>query len=115
MSSIILVTVVLVLFGMSSHLVLSLLIIGVLGFFNTGFRLANNALIQSRVPDVLRGRVLSIYNMDHGFQPIGSLFLGLMAGSALLGPQGAIMMAGFAAIAVSVFIGVRYRQLWSLK
>jgi MFS family permease len=115
MSCIILVTVVLVLFGMSSHLVLSLLIIGVLGFFNTGFRLANNALIQSRVPDVLRGRVLSIYNMDHGFQPIGSLFLGLMAGSALLGPQGAIMLAGLTAVAVSVFIGVRYRQLWSLK
>ena len=115
MSSIILVTVVLVLFGMSSHLVLSLLIIGALGFFNTGFRLANNALIQSRVPDVLRGRVLSIYNMDHGFQPIGSLFLGLMAGSALLGPQGAIIVAGLTAVLVSVFIGVRYRHLWSLK
>ena len=115
MSSIILVTVVLIFFGMSSHRVLSLVIIGVLGFFNTGFRLANNALIQSRVPDALRGRVLSIYNMDHGFQPVGSVLLGIMAGTALLGPQGAVMVAGLAAVAVTVFIGVRYRHLWSLK
>ena len=115
MGSIILVTVVLMFFGMSSHLVLSLVIIGVLGFFNTGFRLANNALIQSRVPDVLRGRVLSIYNMDHGFQPVGSLLLGFLSGAALLGPQGAVMVAGLTAVAVTVFIGVRYRQLWSLR
>ena len=115
MGSIILVTVVLIFFGMSSHLVLSLVIIGVLGFFNTGFRLANNALIQSRVPDALRGRVLSIYNMDHGFQPVGSLLLGFLAGAALLGPQGAVMVAGLAAVAVTVFIGVRYRHLWSLR
>ena len=115
MGSIILVTVVLIFFGMSSHRVLSLVIIGILGFFNTGFRLANNALIQSRVPDALRGRVLSIYNMDHGFQPIGSLLLGFMAGAALLGPQGAVMVAGLAAVAVTLFIGLRYRQLWNLK
>ncbi|MCZ6536163.1 MAG: MFS transporter, partial [Chloroflexi bacterium] len=115
MGSIILVTVVFIFFGMSSHLVLSLIIIGILGFFNTGFRLANNALIQSRVPDALRGRVLSIYNMDHGFQPVGSVLLGFMFGTALLGPQGAVMVAGLAAVAVTVFIGLRYRYLWSLK
>ena len=115
MGSIILVTVVLIFFGMSSHRVLSLVIIGILGFFNTGFRLANNALIQSRVPDALRGRVLSIYNMDHGFQPVGSLLLGIMAGAQLLGPQGAVMVAGLAAVAVTLFIGVRFRPLWSLQ
>ncbi len=115
MGSIILVTVVLIFFGMSSHLVLSLVIIGILGFFNTGFRLANNALIQSRVPDALRGRVLSIYNMDHGFQPVGSVLLGFMASAALLGPQGAVVVAGLAAVAVTVFIAVRFRHLWGLK
>ena len=115
MGSIILVTVVLIFFGMSSHLVLSLVIIGILGFFNTGFRLANNALIQSRVPDALRGRVLSIYNMDHGFQPVGSVLLGIMAGTALLGPQGAVVVAGLTAVAVTLFIAVRFRHLWSLK
>ncbi len=115
MGSIILVTVVLIFFGMSSHLILSLVIIGILGFFNTGFRLANNALIQSRVPDALRGRILSIYNMDHGFQPVGSVLLGIMAGTALLGPQGAVVVAGLTAVAVTLFIAVRFRHLWSLK
>ncbi len=115
MGSIILVTVTLFFFGLSSRLALSLVIIGVLGFFNTSFRLANNALVQSRVPDVLRGRVTSIYAMDHGFQPVGSLLLGLLASSEVLGPQRAVALAGLVAIAVTVFIGLRFRSLWRLN
>ncbi len=115
MGSIILVTVTLFFFGLSSRLALSLVIIGVLGFFNTSFRLANNALVQSRVPDVLRGRVTSIYAMDHGFQPVGSLLLGLLASSEVLGPQRAVALAGLVAIAVTVFIGLRFKRLWRLN
>jgi len=114
MGSIILVTVTLFLFGISSRLALSLVIIGVLGFFNTGFRLANNALVQSRVPDVLRGRITSIYAMDHGFQPVGSLVLGFLASSQVLGAPRAVALAGLVAIAVTVFIGLRFRRLWRL-
>jgi len=115
MASIILVTIMLLLFGLSSRLDISLVILGFLGFFNTCFRLANNALVHSRVPDVLRGRVTSIYVMDHGFQPVGSLVLGFLAGSQVLGPQNAVALAGIAAIAVTVFIGLRFRGLWRLN
>jgi MFS family permease len=111
MGSIILVTVLLFLFGLSSRLALSLVIIGVLGFFNTGFRLANNALIQSRMPDALRGRVTSIYAMDHDFQPVKSLVLSFLTSSQVLEPQRAVALAGLVAIAVTVFIGLRYRSL----
>ncbi|MDA1220058.1 MAG: MFS transporter [Chloroflexi bacterium] len=114
MGSIILVTITLFIFGLSSKLALSLIILGFLGFFNTGFRLANNALVQSRVPDALRGRVTSIYAMDHGFQPVGSLVLGFLASSQVLGPQRAVALAGLIAIAVTVFIGLRFRSLWRL-
>ncbi|MFQ6028456.1 MAG: MFS transporter, partial [Dehalococcoidia bacterium] len=72
MTAAIMVTVSLVLFGLSSNLYLSFVLIGVVGFFNTIFRLANNALVQSRTPDELRGRITSIYVLDHGFQPLGS-------------------------------------------
>ncbi len=113
--AIVMVTVVLILFGLSSSLTLSLVILGIMGFFNTAFRLANNALVQSRVPDALRGRVTSIYAMDHGFQPVGSLLLGFLAGAGVLGPQKAVVLAGLAAVAVTVFIAVRYRQLWRLR
>ncbi|MCH8745813.1 MAG: MFS transporter [Chloroflexi bacterium] len=115
MSSIILVTVTLFVFGLSSRLALSLVIIGVLGFFNTSSRLANNALVHSRVPDALRGRVTSIYAMDHGFQPVGSLSLGLLASSEVLGPQRTVAIAGLVAIAVTVFIGLRFWRLWRLN
>ena len=115
MGCIILVTVALIFFGLSSHLALSLIAIGIMGFFNTGFRIANNALVQSRVPDVLRGRVTSIYALDHGFQPVGSLLLGLLAEEGVLGVQKAVMLAGIVAFAVTVFIALRFRLLWRLN
>ncbi len=116
--SIILVTLALTFFGITSHfgsLGVSLVIIGVMGFFNTSFRLVNNALVQSRTPDALRGRVTSIYVMDHGFQPLGSLVLGALAEEGVLGVKNAVVLAGVVAIAVTVFMGLRFRQLWSLK
>jgi len=115
MGSIILVTVALIFFGLASHLALSLIAIGIMGFFNTGFRIANNALVQSRVPDALRGRVTSIYVLDHGFQPVGSLLLGLLAEEGVLGVQKAVMLAGIVALVVTVFIALRFRQLWRLN
>ena len=115
--SIILVTVMLTLFGLSFSLGLgpSLVVIGIMGFFNTGFRLVNNALVQSRIPDYLRGRITSIYVLDHGFQPVGSLVLGFLAEDWVLGIQKAVVLAGLVAVAVTVFMGLRFRQLWSLK
>jgi MFS family permease len=115
MGSIILVTVALTFFGLSSHLGLSLVLIGIMGFFNTGFRLANNALVQSRIPDALRGRITSIYVMDHGFQPVGSLLLGFLALDGVMGAQKAVVLAGIVAFAVTVFIALRFRQLWRLN
>jgi len=115
MGSIILVTVALTFFGLSSHLVLSLVLIGILGFFNTAFRIANNALLQSRVPDALRGRITSIYNLDHGFQPVGSMLLGFLALEGVMGVQNAVVLAGIVAFVVTVFIGLRFRLLWRLS
>jgi MFS family permease len=115
MGSIVLVTVALTLFGLSSNLGLSLVLIGIMGFFNTGFRLANNALVHSRIPDALRGRITSIYVLDHGFQPVGSLLLGFLALDGVMGAQKAVVLAGIVAFAVTVFIALRFRQLWRLN
>jgi MFS family permease len=39
-----------------------------------------NALVQTQVPDALRGRVMSVYTLAYfGFQPIGSLLMGIIA------------------------------------
>ena len=112
MGAITMVCVLLVVFGLSSALVLSLVLIGLIGFFNTGFRLANNSLVQSRIPDRLRGRITSIYLLDHGMIPLGGPILGLVA--LEYGADHAMFFAGVAALAVTLFMGLRFRQLWRL-
>ena len=115
MGSILLVTVLLVFFGLSTHLVLSAVLIGLLGLVNMVSRIANNALIQARIPDVLRGRVNSIYVIDHGVQPLGIPLMGLLALNGVLGPGGAVVAAGLFSLAVTAFIGLRWRELWRLR
>ena len=107
------VTLLLVVFGLSPYLVLSAVIIGLLGLFNQLFRIANNSLVQARTPDVLRGRVNSIYLIDHGVQPLGIPLLALLALG--VGARPAIAIGGAVALAATAFIGLRWRQLWALQ
>ena len=113
MASILIVTILLTLFGLSSHLVLSAALIGLLGTFNMIYRISNNALVQSRIPDELRGRITSIYFIDHGVQPIGIPLLGLLAVG--LGTGNAVAVSGLFTLAVTAIIGLRWRQLWRLQ
>ena len=115
MASIMLVAVLLVFFGLSSNLILSAGLIGLLGLVNMVSRIANNALVQSRTPDVLRGRITSIYVIDHGVQPLAIPLLGFLAEPGILGPGKAVMAAGMVALAVTAFIGLRWRELWQLR
>ncbi len=99
---------------LSSNLELAAVLIGLLGLFNMLFHVANNAIIQTRTPDVLRGRVSSIYVLDHGVQPLGIPIIGLLALDGVLGPENAVVVAGLFALAVTAFIGLRWRGLWRL-
>ena len=112
LGSVLLVTLLLALFGLSSNLALSIVLIGVLGVFNQAYRIMNNALVQSRIPDELRGRITSIYVIDHGAQPLGSPLLGLLAMG--IGAGNAVALAGLVAFASTAFIAVRWRCLWRL-
>ena len=113
MVSILLMTTLIIFFGLSSNLVLSVVLIGFMGAFSQVYRIANNALVQSRIPDSLRGRITSIYIIDHGIQPVGIPLLGLLA--VILGTGNAIAVAGLGTLAVTVLIGLRWRELWRLK
>ena len=65
--------------GVSTWLWVSLAAMFGLGFFRLVFKINNNTLVQSTIPDSLRGRVMSIYHLDHGITPLASMTLGLMA------------------------------------
>lgn len=69
----------LVFFGFSQWLPLSVLLLIIVGAGQMTFMATNNTLIQSVVSDQYRGRVMSIYSLDHGLVPLGSLLAGVLA------------------------------------
>jgi MFS family permease len=70
----------LVLFSQSRTLWLSALALLFVGFAATVQMAATNTLVQHRVPDALRGRVMAVYaTVFMGVQPLGSLLAGGVA------------------------------------
>lgn len=69
-----------ILFSQSKYFWLSFVLLIPLGFSMMLQMAASNTLIQSMVPDRLRGRVMSVYSMMFmGMAPFGALFAGLAA------------------------------------
>ena len=70
----------LMMFSQSKYFALSAGVIFFVGFAATVQMAATNTLVQSRVPDALRGRVMAVYaTMFMGVQPVGSLIAGGVA------------------------------------
>lgn len=83
----------LLVFAASTHLSLSLAAMAVLGFGVTINNVGTNILLQSQAPEVLRGRVVSIYTSTRfGFDAIGGLLAGLLA--ARVGGPWTMQIAG---------------------
>ncbi len=95
-------TVLLIAFAASTVFVLSLAILAVAGIFHAIAMALNNTLLQLAVRNELRGRVMSVWQMSHGLQPLGSLPMGLLIAS-----QGAqIGIGSFMVVATIVFLVV---------
>ncbi len=100
----------LICFGMSRLLWLSALLLVPLGFSIMVQMASSNTLIQSMVPDHLRGRVMSVYSMMFmGMAPIGALGAGVMADH--VGAPLAVAIGGAACIGGSLIFGSRLPSL----
>jgi MFS family permease len=92
----------LILFSWSRTLWLSALLLVPVGMALMVEMAASNTLIQSMVPDELRGRVMAVYSMMFmGMAPFGALFAGAIAdriGAPLTVSVGAVACLGAAAI-----------------
>lgn len=96
----------LVWFALSHWLWLSIALLVPVGFCMMVEISAANTLIQSMVPDRLRGRVMSIYSMMLlGMLPFGALLAGWLAEH--LGAQVAVAFGGVAAIAGALIFNRR--------
>ncbi|HEY6268879.1 MAG TPA: MFS transporter [Candidatus Acidoferrum sp.] len=83
----------LVLFSQARVLWLCIVVLFVVGFAATSQMAATNTLIQNRVPDELRSRVMAVYaTMFMGVQPIGALIAGGLAKH--VGPQNTLAVFG---------------------
>lgn len=84
-----------ILFSQASQLWTAFVLFPMIAFSMMVFRVNNNTLVQTMAPDELRGRVMSIYQLDQAMAPLGSFVLGAcadvfsttaaMAGSGILG------------------------------
>lgn len=89
----------LIIFALSDRLALSLLVLTAIGWSFIVVANTSNALIQTTVPDGLRGRVLSIYTLVFfGAMPLGSLLIGNVA-DRLTEPAAVLINAAVLAVA----------------
>jgi MFS family permease len=67
-------------FALSRNLPVSLFCLGLVGSSNVALETNNSAIVQSTVPDALRGRVTSLFALMYtGGEPLGSLAMGSLA------------------------------------
>jgi MFS family permease len=80
----------------------------ILGFFGVTFATTANTLLQTTVPDALRGRVISIYILLFvGSTPIGAFLIGVLSNT--LGAQFALLSCAILCL-VGVAIGWSYQR-----
>lgn len=82
------------------------------GLAGQAYRTTSRITLQGKVPDPLRGRILSIALMDRGFIPVGSVLLGAVADLGGATSAGALMGGGCLLVTLGV-VALR-REIWSL-
>jgi hypothetical protein len=93
-------------------LVTAAVMLFLVGLASTTYRTMSRITLQTRVPDRLRGRILSVALMDRGLMSLGAILIGAVAewGGALW--AGVVMGGG--CVAVTLVVLVARRQIWSL-
>jgi hypothetical protein len=97
-------------FALSPWYPLSLLLLALAGFTMILNNASVNALLQSKVPDHLRGRVMSVYVfMFVGMSPLGSLQAGALA--RWIGAPYALAAGGGALLLIIAWIAFHVPEL----
>jgi MFS family permease len=95
----------LILFAFSRMFWLSMVLLLPVGFTMMVQMASSNTLLQSMVPDQMRGRVIAVYSMMFmGMAPFGAFFAGAIAHH--IGAPWTVAMGGMACIAGSIVFGL---------
>jgi MFS family permease len=100
----------LVLFSLSRTFWLSALLLIPVGATMMVQMAASNTLIQSMVPDALRGRVMAVYSMMFmGMAPFGAVWAGWVAGR--IGAPATVAIGGGVCVVAAAIFGIRLPAL----
>jgi len=99
----------LILFSQTTVLPLALLMLVGVGGCQVFYAATTNTMLQVIVPDELRGRVISIYMLDHGLSPIGALIGGVS--TAFVGAPTTIAAMGMIIIVLAAVVAWRMPML----
>ena len=101
-----------VLLAQSQWILLSLGMMILQAFSQTHFMVSNLTLVQSTIPDTLRGRVTSIYTLVMGMSALGIFLIGLLI--ELYGASRALTVVAAVSLAVAVYFIVFFKQVRQL-
>ena len=102
----------LLLFMFAQTLLTAAVMLFLVGLASSTYRTMSRVTLQTRVPDRLRGRIMSIALMDRGLMPLGAILIGAVAEWA--GALWAGVVMGGGCIAVTLAVLAARRQIWSL-
>ena len=102
----------LLLFMFAENLLTAAVLMFLVGLASATYRTMSRIALQTRVPDRLRGRILSIALMDRGLMPLGAIMIGIVAEWA--GALWAGVFMGGGCVVVTLAVLATRRQVWSL-
>ncbi len=94
-----------IIFAFSELLWLSLAALFLSGTFNSLSQITNLTLLQSAVPEELRGRVMGVFSMTYSLIPLGGLQVGALA--EWLGAPMAVGIGGGVAVMFAIALALR--------
>lgn len=103
----------LVLFALSDWTPLSLVLLLGVGCGSTGYLAVNNTLLQVNSTAEMRGRVMSVFFLNRGLVPLGTMVAGLAAGA--IGAPLTVAVMGGVIIVLALIIAVRLPVIRALE
>lgn len=101
-----------VVFAASSFFLLAAVMLVAAGFTRATYRAVNHTMLLSETEDEYRGRVNSMYLLDRGLVPLGTVVLGLLA--AFLGASTAMLVMGALCTAATVAAVSAWPRIWRI-
>jgi predicted MFS family arabinose efflux permease len=88
----------------SRSLWITLPLLFISGVIGSAFFSGNNVLLQHRISDDVRGRVMGVYMLTWGLMPLGSLPMGMLAGR--IGTPGAVAAGAIVSSVLAALLGL---------